>query len=506
MAHNLSRREFIKLGSALSALHFFPTIFKQPDKTPDPNAPNILIILFDTLSALHLSLYGYPRQTDSHFKRFAEHATVYHNHYAGGIFTTSGTASLLTGVYPFTHRAINILDKTIPEFDNKNIFSAFKDYYRVGYTHNSLSDILLSQYGESINLHKRREELFFTNNFITNNLFQEDTDIAFLSWSRAFNENEEGYNNSLFLSKLNKFINARRVEAKAVDFPRGVPITQGDYYILENATDWISAQITDLPQPFLGYFHFIPPHSPYRTRKDFLGNFKDDGYFPIKKPEHYLSQGYSYEDNLNQRKNYDEFILYVDSEFGRLIDNLEQSGILDNTWVIFTSDHGEMFERGIWEHTVPAIYQSVIRVPLLISAPGQQTRLDITQPTSAVDILPTLLHLTGKPDPDWVEGTVLPPYRETDLAQDRNIYALDAKKNDPLAPIYRFTAMLVEWPYKLMQYTHYNQTPGTDYFELFNLEEDPEELTNLYSPDDSYANSLIEKLQTRLEKADDPYR
>ncbi len=76
--------------------------------------------------------------------------------------------------------------------------------------------------------------------------------------------------------------------------------------------------------------------------------------------------------------------------------------------MIFSSDHGEMFERGTHGHSTPLLYEPVIRVPLLISSPGQLERKDIHTLTSNVDILPTLAHISGLPVPDWAEGEVLP--------------------------------------------------------------------------------------------------
>src|SRR3989304_4147872 len=89
---------------------------------------------------------------------------------------------------------------------------------------------------------------------------------------------------------------------------------------------------------------------------------------------------------------------------------LEGAGVLENTWVLLTSDHGELFERAIWQHTTPVLYQPVIRIPLLIFQPGRTTRLDVHTPTSAVDILPTLRHVTGSEPVSWSEGLVLPPF------------------------------------------------------------------------------------------------
>ncbi|MDH5646998.1 MAG: sulfatase-like hydrolase/transferase, partial [Candidatus Heimdallarchaeota archaeon] len=94
----------------------------------DINKQNILIIVFDTLSAENISLYGYARETMPNLSRIADRATVYHQHYAGGPFTTPGTASLLTGTYPWTHRAFGIQGKVIDKFIDKNIFSLFSDY------------------------------------------------------------------------------------------------------------------------------------------------------------------------------------------------------------------------------------------------------------------------------------------------------------------------------------------------------------------------------------------
>ncbi|MBV5323308.1 sulfatase-like hydrolase/transferase, partial [bacterium] len=160
------------------------------------------------------------------------------------------------------------------------------------------------------------------------------------------------------------------------------------------------------PGPVFGYFHFLPPHDPYRTPSEFFGQFRNDGYKPDEKPKDVLATYQDKERDTNVlRQYYDEFILYVDREFGRMFNLLENSGQLENTILVLTSDHGEMFERGIVMHGTDALYEPLIRIPLLIFEPGVKIRTDVYEPTSAVDLLPTLAYLSGHSIPDWTEGT-----------------------------------------------------------------------------------------------------
>ena len=132
--------------------------------------------------------------------------------------------------------------------------------------------------------------------------------------------------------------------------------------------------LTVTPQPFMGYFHFWPPHAPYNTHKDFVGRFANDGLeLPTKPLDLFGDDG----PKTKNRTEYDEYILYVDREFGRFYDHLEENGFLENTWIVLTSDHGEMFERGIEGHRTPVLYEPVVRVPLLIFEPGRESRTDI---------------------------------------------------------------------------------------------------------------------------------
>src|SRR5262245_33474577 len=105
----LTRRETLKLMGAFAANALLAGAHPLLDSlnADESQQPNIIVLLIDTLSARHMSLYGYERQTTPNFERFAARASVYHSHYSGGNFTTSGTATLLTGRYPWGHRAIN---------------------------------------------------------------------------------------------------------------------------------------------------------------------------------------------------------------------------------------------------------------------------------------------------------------------------------------------------------------------------------------------------------------
>lgn len=501
----MNRQEFLKLGSITPLFYLLPannSLGKQEKQKT--SGVNILILVFDALSGLHLSLYGYPRNTTPNLNRFAEHATVYHRHYSGGNFTTPGVATMLTGTYPFTHRAFQTNNKTSPEFTEKNLFSLFDDHHRIAYTHNTVADTLLQQFGSDLQTRKPPAELFLQSNTLVNQTFARDNDIAYLSWNQVMAENEQSTNNSLFLSRLERQLTRSQQRRYQQDFPDGLPeVRSGELFLLEHALDWIANQLVEIAQPFMGYFHFFPPHNPYHTRKEFRDFYKADEFNPEAKPRHPFSGDFKQPLLNDLRRDYDEYILYLDAEFGRFMHNLEENGVLKNSWVIFTSDHGELFERGIWRHTTPVLFEPLLHIPLLISAPGQSRREDIFSPTSGVDLLPTLLQLTGRTTPDWCEGQILT--QNSALEQTRSIYALEAKKNGKYERLTKATSMLLQWPWKLTQYSGYDNTGGELYYDLFNLEEDPQELSNKYSPSDKRSRQMREELQSRLSEADEPY-
>jgi arylsulfatase A-like enzyme len=242
-----------------------------------------------------------------------------------------------------------------------------------------------------------------------------------------------------------------------------------------------------MPRPFLAYLHFLPPHDPYHARKDCVGRFAD-GWAPAPKPAHPLSDGVSEEDLINYRREYDEHIAYADAEFGRLFDFMKANGILDTTYVIVTSDHGELFERGIWEHVTPCLFEPLIRIPLLISIPGQPVRRDVYAHTSAVDLLPTLLQVAGIERPEWCEGQVLPSVGDHPAEADRAVYCVDAKGSSKFGPLTKRTVSVIRGDYKLV---HYLGHGGYDnVYEMYDLSQDPQELTNIYSSRSDVASDL----------------
>ncbi len=177
---------------------------------------------------------------------------------------------------------------------------------------------------------------------------------------------------------------------------------------------------------------------------------------------------------------------------------LEKDGILERSHVLITSDHGEGFERGEFGHGTYLLYESVIRVPLLISAPGQKQRLDIHSPTSSADIVPTLLTLAGKEVPANLDGRVLPGLGGKEDFQ-RSIFALEAKENSAFEPLTKATMTLIKEGKKLIYYTGYPQYP--EVFEMYDLNEDREEMKDLFSEDTVTAARLKEELLDTLAEA-----
>jgi arylsulfatase A-like enzyme len=507
----LTRRDFLKVISALpvswagqSVLQPFSSVGRL---APDSDQPNILILVLDAFSAGHSSLYGYPRQTTPNMERFASRATVFHRHYAGGNFTSPGTASLLTGAYPWTHRVFQYLGSVDDISGGMNIFNLVNEHYHTfAYTHNPLAYVLLHQFQQSIRQLTPIADLCLANTSMLDRVFSGDYPTA-LEAENLLLRNYTFPSGSLLLSNFDTLrrylVHYSLTRRYCQRFPRGIPRFSLEappgmiYFLLEDAFDWLERQLVESPKPFLGYVHLFPPHSPYVTRSEFADRFAD-GWTPVAKPDSAWHEGHSQTFLNQQRQMYDETILYADAELGRLVDFMQQRGLLENTYLVLTSDHGEIFERGILGHSTPVLYEPVIRVPLVVSSPGQMQRKDVFSPTGNVDILPTVAQIAGLPTPSLSEGEPLPLFDEALPSHDRAVYAIEAKQNPKQAVLRKATVALWKGPFKLIYAFGYEGQPES--FELYNLENDPEELNNLYDVVDATSLALKEELLLKLDQ------
>ncbi len=502
----MNRRDFLKLAGLAGLGLLAPRAFMQaaPAHLAAPKQ-NVLVVVFDAFSFRHFALDGYGRETTPNIDRLARNAIVYHNHYAASNFTTPGTASLLTGTMPWTHRAHRLADTVTGDFRRRSLFSAFPQHHRIAYSHNPFAAILLDDFFEDIDLLVPRKELYFSQNKYLSSLFPKDDDVFNLAWDRAI-EQESSKSYTLLLSQLYERLVSPPLASEIgaahreifAQFPLGVPAVQNRYelFILEDGVDWLSETLRLQSGPFVSYAHFLPPHEPYKPRREFVDRFAVDGLPVREKPNHPLLQKQALHtvQELNAlRSRYDEFILYVDAEFGRLYENLRGAGILENTWLVLTSDHGEMFERQVAGHRFPVLYEPLLRVPLFIFPPGQQGRIDVDDLTRAIDVLPTLLSINDQPIPFWAEGSVLPPFDRLAAGTARDALALFSSNTPPEAQIQKYSASIRRGDWKLIYHTGYPELAAPR-IELYNLKNDPEELDDLYPANQARAAPLLEAL------------
>jgi hypothetical protein len=473
---NFSRRDFLKLTALVSAGTAL-TALRSRGLSLQEKKPNFIILLADTMSASNLSLYGYGRRTTPNLERMAERAFVYYSHYSGGNYTTPGTASTLAGAYPWTHRAVNLGGLVLRQRVDQNIFHLLgAEYQRVGFSQNIWADLFLRQFGADIDLHipsptfiYGQEKALVSHAFVNDQLgAYYALDDFLLSTQQVVNP----LSGSAPMGYLSLFYGLSHQDLGTADeeHPYGLP--SNGYYFFKNSTlyDGIFQTVLDLHRgalPFFAYFHLMAPHSTYRPTREFV-----DSLAEIDIP------------NLPYHP-------------------LEQAGVLDDTYFILTSDHGEMFERGVYGHDTPLLYDSVIHIPLLVCAPGQSTRTDIHMPTSNADLLPTFLSLAGRDIPAGVEGRLLPGLGGTEDAE-RPVFSMEAKQVSSFQPFTRASFSITKGSKKLVYYKGYEKYPEA--FELYDLQEDVQEKTNLYAQDTTTAAHMKEELLDNLAQAERPFQ
>ncbi len=419
---------------------------------------------------------------------------------------------MLTGMYPWTHRAFTyrgMIERTLAE---RNLFNLMgNEYTRLAFTQNQWADILLSQFDRALESHLRCDT--YSQADLT--LFQSGAlprDRAmdyyvFQDFLSLRTLEPHPFPGSLLIgsAELTKVL-ASDKDKLSSEYPRGLPNVYDFSYENVSVLNGIGQLIQNSlrrTSPFLGYFHLWSPHGPYNARKEFVGIFQDKLTWPSKPRHPFAGDDFSEEEMQKNHLQYDELIAELDAEFGQVLSDLENSGALQNSYVIVTSDHGELFERGEIGHASALMYAPVTHIPLLISAPGQQTRSDFHSLTSNLDLLPSLLQIAGRELPSWIEGQLLPGFGGTE-DDSRSIFSMVAKDKAAFRPLVHGTFALLKGPHELFFFTGYPD--HADAFELYNLQEDSDELQDLFSKDITTASQMKDELLEAIDTANRNYQ
>ena len=279
-------------------------------RVPAGDGPNLLLILVDALRADRLGIYGRDRPTSPALDRFAAEALVFENAISQCSWTLPAVASVLTGLYPLAHGVSDgvPLDPFLGTLQ--------QDLQAAGFTTLGLSASPVV--GRLEGFHRGFET------------------FVEVPWARAESINET----------LREWLDANR------------------------GTRWFA------------YVHHIDPHDPYEAPEPYASQFAGsyDGPFRDTRRTKDLFRSVNFFDDdvpfgdvdiEYLRAAYDGEIRYWDEEFGKLMGWMEEEGLLQDTVVVITSDHGEEFlEHGKLKHGFQ-LYEESVRVPLILWDPAR---------------------------------------------------------------------------------------------------------------------------------------
>jgi arylsulfatase A-like enzyme len=269
--------------------------------------------------------------------------------------------------------------------------------------------------------------------------------------------------------------------------------------INRRALDWMSAQGG---RPFFAFLNYYDAHNPYVPPRGAARRF---GLRLPLPQEHLGVQHMEGAQNAKppastikaNRDCYDDCIAYIDDQLGRLFDQLDRTGLLENTIIVITSDHGEHFgeHAGQFGHG-STLYAQEIRVPLLVMAPQRvPSRRIISAPVSLRDLPATVLDLVGLGRESPFPGRSLLRFWEPDAPGDpSSADPVFAESENEQFPLHDKMRTLQSVSFKEMSYIR-NAQGGE---ELYDLTADPAEHHNLAgSPD---AGPVLKHLRATLER------
>ena len=421
---------------APSAVWALPQLVFESD-TP---GPNVVLVSVDTLRADHLGCYGYDKPTSPNLDRLASEGVLFRNALATSNWTLPSHASLFTGLYPSHHGANRYgLGTPIPaRLDTLPELLRGRGYETIGFVGG-----------------------------------------VFVSAKLGFDQGFDRYLDPGFSSFLT------------------VPFKKGNL----SAMLWMALRPK---HPFFLFLHTYDVHMPYAPSAPYdlmfdpeysgpyLGRFTASDYTP-----------YRYTDALAPRTVehisalYDGGIRQMDAQIGRLLDFVEAGPLAHNTCIVFTSDHGEEFkEHGNLLHHTAKLFEELIRVPLIVwcpsRIPGGRVVDDVV---SLVDLLPTLLELTGSPVPENIDGVSFYPVLSGGALAEGRVAIAEVDGSTEHKP--GSVIALRSARYKLVSST----LNGPERLSLYDLEEDPGETRDLTDERKELAQRMVKQLRRLLPDA-----
>jgi len=335
----------------LLTLLLAPVVCHAADSGPQGPDFNVLLISIDTLSADHLSCYGYSRKTSPNLDQLAAQGVLFENVTAASSSTIPSHMSMFTSLYPSTHGVLGAssLGDAVP----------------------TLAQVL-SRHG------------YATAGFVT----------PMLNHQEGFGRGFQLYDDTTV---------SQRHPGLDSEVTNDTISELGIRWLRENGRE----------KKFLLFLHYwdchsdyIPP-APYDRKFDPLYEGKENGK-DFKNRRDQLEKRISRTDLAHLVALYDGEVAHTDDDIGELLRVLDDMKLADKTLVVVTSDHGEgVMEHGqLWHDN--SLFEELIHVPLILRLPNVLPQsLRLSGNTSHVDLMPTVLGLLHIPEPSTLQGTDL---------------------------------------------------------------------------------------------------
>jgi arylsulfatase A-like enzyme len=321
-------------------------------------APNVLLIVLDTVRAESMSLYGHERETTPNIARLASRGVVFDRAYATAPWTLPSHASMFTGRY---HHELDVGWRKALDARWPTLAEAFRER---GYATGGMVGNLL----------------YCTSWTGLARGFDHYDDIALFSLPHWLANCGLGRQVMVMLNR-----------SSVAWMQRMVGSSKSGEKVAGEFLDW-QASIGE--RPFFAFVNFMDAHDPYDPPRPYDTRFSETPVGRVRQEE---EQRVLDPASLDlSRVAYDSQIAHVDALVATLLHELEDRGALENTLVVITSDHGEQFgEHGLVLHA-NSLYSQLLHVPLVVVYPARVPAGErVSSPVSLRDLAATLVDLSG---------------------------------------------------------------------------------------------------------------